>query len=72
MERGISQQDLYPALAGLVPDAVSNADKHPNVAGNAAILNALWPVTGQWLLAQGLAGAPGEPGVAGAEAPAER
>lgn len=66
--RGISQQDLYPDLAGLAPEAVSNADKHPNVAGNVAILQALWPVTGQWLLAQGLALASGE---SGARAPVE-
>jgi lysophospholipase L1-like esterase len=58
-ERGITTDDAYPGLAGLDPADVINADKHPNVAGNRAILEALWPVTGQWLLAQALARASG-------------
>ncbi|MCO4771908.1 MAG: hypothetical protein KDA24_17890 [Deltaproteobacteria bacterium] len=52
--RGIATQDLHPTLAGLEPDVVSNADQHPNAAGHRAIAEGLWPITGQWLLAQGL------------------
>ena len=54
-ELGIATVDLYPALRGRDPAEVNNADDHPNVAGNAAILEALWPVTGQWLMARALA-----------------
>lgn len=52
--RGIATVDLYPRLAGADPALLNNADDHPNVAGNRALLEALWPVTGQWLLARGL------------------
>ncbi len=52
--RGIATINLYPRLAGTDPDLVNNADDHPDAAGNQALLHALWPVTGQWLLARGL------------------
>jgi|GEM_PF-2100281 len=60
--RGIATDDLYPALAGLDPAAVINEDRHPNKAGNVAVLQGLWPVTGQWLLAQALAASTGSSG----------
>ena len=55
VDRGLTTDSLYPRLAGQDGAALSNADAHPNAAGNRAILDALWPVTGQWLLARGLA-----------------
>ena len=51
---GVPTVNLYPALQGLDPRAINNADDHPNAAGNQALLDALWQVTGQWLLARGL------------------
>ena len=53
--RSIATDDLYKGLVGRAPASVNNADAHPNVQGNEAIAAALWPVTGQWLLAQALA-----------------
>ncbi len=47
--------DLYPRLAGQDADELNNADLHPNEAGNEAILKALWPGTGRWLIEQGVA-----------------
>jgi hypothetical protein len=52
--RGIATDHLYPRLAGADSASMNNADHHPNAAGNRLLLDAMWPVTGQWLLAQGL------------------
>jgi lysophospholipase L1-like esterase len=49
--RGVRTDDLYPRLAGQSADALNNADNHPNEAGNRAILEAMWPGTGRWILA---------------------
>ncbi len=52
--RGIATDHLYPRMVGADSASVNNADHHPNAAGNRLLLDAMWPVTGQWLLAQGL------------------
>lgn len=61
-KRSVATDDLYGGLAGHAPASVNNSDAHPNVLGNEAVADALWPVTGQWLLAQALARSTGSSG----------
>jgi len=59
--RSIRTDNLYPRLAGGDPAALNNADAHPNVEGNRAILSALMPTTGNWLLSTSKVALPPEP-----------